>query len=63
MKPVFCGGCEHYAIGFSDRHYEYCAKAQKKTMRSYVGEWEESEAPSGKNARNDCKDWQARVSA
>lgn len=65
-ERVYCGRCEHYLEGFSDRHWERCDKAVPPggfTHTYLRAEQIPAPLPSEKNANNDCGDYALRKPA
>lgn len=62
-KPdVYCGHCQHYRSGFSDRDYETCALEITRYVSTYFAPKVAIEplGPAEKNRHNNCRDWTAR---
>jgi hypothetical protein len=62
-RKVYCGDCQHYSFGFSDRDYENCAVEPMRYVSTHVSPRVLAYplGPATKNAKNDCKDWKPRT--
>ena len=44
-KKVFCGECQHYTSGFSDRDYEYCLVENLANLTRFVSTYRTRRLP------------------
>ena len=62
MSKVYCGQCEYFNSGYSDRYYEHCAapgNLWEETVETHIGVRLEKKAktPADKNKNRDCEDF------